>query len=631
MELMDQILSLVQIEPGFTIDTLDNLIQKLLSKSYKTEISDYIGDGTLVIVNNGRLIGSRSSPSRSFDELELTDLVLLGYLKLKGFENIEFLSQKIGLENRDIFYSLAKLSTIDEIKLNFEIQKNKTNLVYFVFLSRLSISLNIMKDQVLGFKKKKGILSQQIANLQLKTRLQLIAASLVLLRETTVQELSEKYLPSRFTKFENGIDCKLGLLNLISLIALDQSIHIQIVDDQLIYVVDYEVFEDISIQNIKGYEWVIYDEILGLLSSKNQINFSEILFSLEKTSPIKINNNDVMLILSNLVLSGKIRGSIINKQTIFIDEVNAPETKDSIGLNKIERMLLGYLISEKVPKLSNVAKILNTDVSSIESQLMRLRAIVGLKYEISRSNHLLISKMPILPPLTNPSYLPRREKIVFGHLSHMKKASLAQLSYLTNVLENKLIQILYELVGYGLFTLSIERKNYAVLDYSEKPQQAVRKPILQNDLSLESKLLQNIPESGENTVEEWAYLLSVSEEEVVQSIGLLIADKKVKIKSFDNSVFIFEDELLASLKELKCNNCGKLVQSSEMFCDDCGTMLTLCLICKSKIYVGDSEVKCPNCLQSGHEAHFQTWIQMRPECPACRRHLDLTNLILVKE
>jgi len=67
-----------------------------------------------------------------------------------------------------------------------------------------------------------------------------------------------------------------------------------------------------------------------------------------------------------------------------------------------------------------------------------------------------------------------------------------------------------------------------------------------------------------------------------------------------------------------CPNCHHELRADQSYCQNCGTYIPDCLICRNTIYAGEETLTCPNCQYIGHADHLERWLSIRPICPNCK-------------
>jgi hypothetical protein len=50
-----------------------------------------------------------------------------------------------------------------------------------------------------------------------------------------------------------------------------------------------------------------------------------------------------------------------------------------------------------------------------------------------------------------------------------------------------------------------------------------------------------------------------------------------------------------------------------------------CAVCEKKIEIFDEVLSCPICGAKGHKDHFLEWIQMKGNCPVCKKELTISS------
>ncbi|MFW9997230.1 MAG: hypothetical protein ACFFD4_34620 [Candidatus Odinarchaeota archaeon] len=73
------------------------------------------------------------------------------------------------------------------------------------------------------------------------------------------------------------------------------------------------------------------------------------------------------------------------------------------------------------------------------------------------------------------------------------------------------------------------------------------------------------------------------------------------------------------MRKIECTNCGRTIQLGSRDCKYCKQEVNRCMICKLPIKTGQKPAECPYCTNSAHENHWKFWINIRHECPACKR------------
>ena len=84
-------------------------------------------------------------------------------------------------------------------------------------------------------------------------------------------------------------------------------------------------------------------------------------------------------------------------------------------------------------------------------------------------------------------------------------------------------------------------------------------------------------------------------------------------------------------KRAKCYHCGFDLVSDEEKCSHCKQQHPLCPVCKRSIFRNDEIVKCPKCDILAHRTHMIEWLKSIGNCPNCKKHILVENLIVEEE
>jgi predicted RNA-binding Zn-ribbon protein involved in translation (DUF1610 family) len=73
---------------------------------------------------------------------------------------------------------------------------------------------------------------------------------------------------------------------------------------------------------------------------------------------------------------------------------------------------------------------------------------------------------------------------------------------------------------------------------------------------------------------------------------------------------------------------GSQVPVNEYFkaSDEKRKRIGTCIVCKEKLFVGDSIASCPKCGGTAHQGDFLEWLHVKGTCPSCGEHLHDNQL-----
>ncbi|MFW9994079.1 MAG: zinc ribbon domain-containing protein [Candidatus Odinarchaeota archaeon] len=77
-----------------------------------------------------------------------------------------------------------------------------------------------------------------------------------------------------------------------------------------------------------------------------------------------------------------------------------------------------------------------------------------------------------------------------------------------------------------------------------------------------------------------------------------------------------------------CVHCGELLSATEEYCSDCDNPRDRCGVCENWIGGNDETGACPHCHQVFHIKHLKETIKVFGKCPACKEHLNETDIEL---
>ncbi|MFQ5981675.1 MAG: hypothetical protein ACE5OZ_26310, partial [Candidatus Heimdallarchaeota archaeon] len=78
----------------------------------------------------------------------------------------------------------------------------------------------------------------------------------------------------------------------------------------------------------------------------------------------------------------------------------------------------------------------------------------------------------------------------------------------------------------------------------------------------------------------------------------------------------------------QCPDCKAILPSERSeTCNECGTMIPHCSVCKLPIEKEELTSTCPNCGAVSHYEHLQEWLHIRPSCPHCKVNLASVALL----
>jgi hypothetical protein len=72
-------------------------------------------------------------------------------------------------------------------------------------------------------------------------------------------------------------------------------------------------------------------------------------------------------------------------------------------------------------------------------------------------------------------------------------------------------------------------------------------------------------------------------------------------------------------RKIKCTSCDQVIPLGSRECEFCEKEVSRCMICKLPIKTGQIPTECPYCKNTAHEDHWKFWINLKKDCPACKR------------
>ncbi|OLS26569.1 MAG: hypothetical protein HeimC3_08880 [Candidatus Heimdallarchaeota archaeon LC_3] len=72
-------------------------------------------------------------------------------------------------------------------------------------------------------------------------------------------------------------------------------------------------------------------------------------------------------------------------------------------------------------------------------------------------------------------------------------------------------------------------------------------------------------------------------------------------------------------RKIKCTNCDKDIPLGSHICESCEKEVIRCMICKLPLKKGQKLSECPNCKNPAHENHWNFWINLKHDCPLCKK------------
>ena len=84
-------------------------------------------------------------------------------------------------------------------------------------------------------------------------------------------------------------------------------------------------------------------------------------------------------------------------------------------------------------------------------------------------------------------------------------------------------------------------------------------------------------------------------------------------------------------QEVRCFKCqGELATTGRegpLICDNCGSKVPICDICKNLIIAGQKIMQVKGCEHLFHKEHIIEWINARGTCPLCKENINEESLI----
>ncbi|MHA2339230.1 MAG: hypothetical protein ACXACX_18125 [Candidatus Hodarchaeales archaeon] len=72
-------------------------------------------------------------------------------------------------------------------------------------------------------------------------------------------------------------------------------------------------------------------------------------------------------------------------------------------------------------------------------------------------------------------------------------------------------------------------------------------------------------------------------------------------------------------RKIKCTNCGKDIPLGSQKCNSCEKEVKRCMICKLPLKKDQKLSECPKCKNPAHEDHWNFWINLKHDCPLCKK------------
>ncbi|MHA2295389.1 MAG: hypothetical protein ACXAEU_12405 [Candidatus Hodarchaeales archaeon] len=72
-------------------------------------------------------------------------------------------------------------------------------------------------------------------------------------------------------------------------------------------------------------------------------------------------------------------------------------------------------------------------------------------------------------------------------------------------------------------------------------------------------------------------------------------------------------------RKIDCLSCGRTISLESRECKHCEIEVKRCMICKLPIKTGQKPIECPHCKNPAHKEHWKFWVNIKHDCPACKR------------
>ncbi|OLS18693.1 MAG: hypothetical protein HeimC2_44110 [Candidatus Heimdallarchaeota archaeon LC_2] len=187
-------------------------------------------------------------------------------------------------------------------------------------------------------------------------------------------------------------------------------------------------------------------------------------------------------------------------------------------------------------------------------------------------------------------------------------------------------------------------------------------------MSLSTKPVQIIHQGGENRMSVFIYIHEISDESNVSSKGVTYLVVMIGMGGSGRSTLRYKGGTPLNLKELynssidslvenpqemwsdfgqnlemdnssdikksrsiyqllqQCIDCQTTQPASIRNCVNCKSELAFCQICKLGYNTTDELIKCPNCQNLFHRAHFYAWVQAKGVCVSCKVDVTLSQI-----
>lgn len=553
-----------------------------------------------------------SSPSKI---LSINDLFMIGYLSLFGEATLQNIQDDLGIEQDTLYRSALVLRLLDYITLSS---------INLETIDQEKISLNNSKRLFIDFNSNKLELNFEDKFLESDidlSSLRLLAGYLQLRAEIPNLRTLQKELHYEFSLNFSKLVTRNLIFRSLCLISLDTNVDLKITPQAGIICKGITQINLPEKTLIPGYDSVNLDVLIGWLSLHRIVSLSSILDYLNSQTSDKLQEFEVLEILSSLARDGIIEGKLDDDKTLYISTIR--KGSQSVYLIRDERILLGFLQSDSKKKISSLASMLGVSKNEVLNLISQFIARSNIGIEIARDGSLISTHMGLIPLSTQTILLPNHLLEPLGFVANKNEVKLNQINTIWDIEENSVRLLLTELVGYGLIRGKFINDIFKIS--SIHGIKSNYKPTITQELDHLVQKLEEIIELKIN-IEKLSTIIDLQPKLIIRQICGLIAQGIYPHGIINFEYFIKNGEAKIQLQYSSCLNCGQKLRYEEAKCSNCHLERDYCLICKGLLIKKEKINSCPNCMQKGHKDHFMDWLLIRSECPSCRTIIEVHQL-----